>query len=49
MLALVLLLAGLAGVLAALVRTVRADGYGHRPPPRSHRHELDDDLWAELR
>lgn len=21
---------------AALVRTIRADGLGHRPPPRSH-------------
>jgi hypothetical protein len=45
----VLLVVGLVGILAALVETVRLDGYGHRPPPRSHRHELDDDLWAELR
>jgi hypothetical protein len=43
---LVLIVLGLAGVLAALVETVRKDGYGHRPPPRSHRHELSDDPWA---
>lgn len=45
MLLIVLLVLGLVGVLAALVETVRLDGYGHRPPPRSHRHELADDPW----
>jgi hypothetical protein len=43
---LVLLVIGLAGALAALLGTVRQDGYGRRPPPRSHRHELADDPWA---
>lgn len=46
MLLVALLLVGLVGVLAALVETVRLDGYGHRPPPRSHRHETEDDPWA---
>lgn len=32
----------LAGILLVLGRTVTADGYGHRPPPRSHRDEVDD-------
>ena len=27
--------------VASLVHAVRADGLGHRPPPRSH---VDDDL-----
>lgn len=27
----------LAGIVVALVRAVRADGLGHRPPPASHR------------
>ena len=26
---------------AQLVRTLRGDGYGVRPPPRSHREEVD--------
>lgn len=30
------------GALAVqLVRTIRGDGYGLRPPPRSHRGEVD--------
>ena len=41
----VLLVIGLVGILAALVETVRMDGYGHRPPPRSHLDELADDRW----
>jgi hypothetical protein len=45
MLLLVLLVVGLVGILAALIETVRQDGYGHRPPPRSHRDELADDHW----
>ncbi|WP_043598990.1 hypothetical protein [Cellulomonas flavigena] len=36
MLAYALLLLVLAGTAVALARTVRADGLGHRPPPRSH-------------
>ena len=33
----VVLLAGaLMAVLGALIHTIRADGYGHRPGPRSH-------------
>lgn len=41
---LIALLVGLPLVLltVALVRTLRADGYGHRPPPRSH------PSWDEL-
>jgi len=45
----VLLLIGLAalvGILVALVRTVVADGYGLRPPPRSHREEVEFDSWG---
>jgi hypothetical protein len=37
---LVLLLAGfVAALVAATVATVRHDGYGHRPTPRSHERE----------
>ena len=39
-LALVLTIA-FAAMLAQLVRTLRGDGYGVRPPPRSHREEVD--------
>lgn len=45
----VLLLLGLlalTGVLVALVRTIVADGYGVRPPPRSHRDEEEVDSWG---
>ncbi|WP_157412819.1 hypothetical protein [Aeromicrobium sp. Root236] len=30
-----------AAVVVELVRTLRGDGYGVRPPPRSHREEVD--------
>ncbi|NTW38311.1 MAG: hypothetical protein HGA44_00250 [Cellulomonadaceae bacterium] len=30
-------------LLAVTARTVGADGYGHRPPPRSHRTWDEDD------
>lgn len=35
-------IAGLIGVplTLAVVRAVANDGYGHRPPPRSHRDEV---------
>jgi hypothetical protein len=39
-LALVLTVA-FAAMFAQLVRTLRGDGYGVRPPPRSHREEVD--------
>lgn len=39
-LALVLTIA-FAAMLTQLVRTLRGDGYGVRPPPRSHREEVD--------
>jgi hypothetical protein len=32
-----LLVAALIGLLAGLAATLRHDGYGHRPAPRSHR------------
>ena len=33
-------------MLASLWRTVASDGYGVRPPPRSH-HDVDDvDSWG---
>lgn len=35
MLVLLLLAAAAAALAVVLVRTVRADGLGHRPPPRS--------------
>ena len=38
--------AALATILLALVRTVVADGYGLRPPPRSHRAEEEFDSWG---
>ncbi|WP_456846244.1 hypothetical protein [Cellulomonas sp. P5_C6] len=34
---LLIAIAVLAGIVVALVRAVRADGLGHRPPPASHR------------
>lgn len=35
-LTLFLLAAVLIGLVVALTHTIRADGYGHRPGPRSH-------------
>jgi hypothetical protein len=42
-----LLLAAVAlpGILVALARAIAGDGYGVRPPPRSHREEVDD-AWS---
>jgi hypothetical protein len=38
----VLVLAIAFGAMAVqLIRTLRGDGYGVRPPPRSHREEVD--------
>jgi hypothetical protein len=39
-------LAALAAILVALARTLVADGYGLRPPPRSHRAEEEFDSWG---
>ncbi len=36
------LVVGATALAVALVRTVRADGLGHRPPPPSHRSHLAD-------
>jgi hypothetical protein len=38
--------AALAAILVALARTLVADGYGVRPPPRSHRAEEEFDSWG---
>jgi hypothetical protein len=36
-----------AAILVALVRAIRDDGYGRRPPPRSHRAEEQQlDSWG---
>lgn len=35
----------IAGILVVLGRTITGDGYGLRPPPRSHRDEIDD-VWS---
>ncbi len=43
---LLIALAALAAILVALVRTLVADGYGVRPPPRSHRAEEEFDSWG---
>ncbi|MGH3458831.1 hypothetical protein [Aeromicrobium sp.] len=45
----VLLLIALVAVFAilfALAVTIVADGYGLRPPPRSHRAEVEFDSWG---
>lgn len=36
LLAIILTVVALAVLVAALAKVVRADGYGHRPPPVSH-------------
>ena len=43
---LLIALAALAVVLVVLARTLVADGYGVRPPPRSHREEEEFDAWG---
>ncbi len=42
---LIVILAALAfaGILVALAQTIAADGFGHRPPPRSHHDEVELD------
>jgi len=42
---LVVLLAGASWLAAALVRTVRSDGLGHRPPPPDRLPEAGDGAW----
>lgn len=46
MVLLLIALVALATVLVALGRTIVADGYGLRPPPRSHRAEEEFDSWG---
>ena len=36
-----ILVLAFAALVVELVRTLRGDGYGLRPPPRSHREEAD--------
>jgi hypothetical protein len=36
----------LVAILVALVRTIVSDGYGVRPPPRSHLSEEEFDAWG---
>ena len=38
--------AAFAAIFVVLVRTLVADGYGLRPPPRSHRAEEEFDSWG---
>lgn len=45
MLILLLAVPVLAWILLVLARTIASDGYGVRPPPRSHRSEVDD-VWS---
>lgn len=42
---LIVLLAAVAfaGILAALAQIIAADGFGHRPPPRSHHDDVELD------
>jgi hypothetical protein len=46
MVLLLIALAALAAILVVLARTLMADGYGTRPPPRSHREEEEFDSWG---
>lgn len=47
MVLLLIALVALAVVVVALARAVAADGYGRRPPPRSHRGEGEElDSWG---
>jgi hypothetical protein len=43
MVLLLIALLALAAILVALGYTIVADGYGTRPPPRSHRAEVEFD------
>jgi hypothetical protein len=46
MVLLVIALASFAAIVVVLARTLEADGYGVRPPPRSHREEEELDSWG---
>ncbi|MGI9084438.1 MAG: hypothetical protein ACR2FE_04010 [Aeromicrobium sp.] len=47
MVLLLIALVALAAMLVALVRAVAEDGYGRRPPPRSHHAEEEPlDSWG---
>jgi hypothetical protein len=43
---LLIALAALAAILVVLARTIVGDGYGLRPPPRSHHAEEEFDAWG---
>lgn len=43
MVILILVAVAFAVILIALARIVGADGFGHRPPPRSHHDEVEFD------
>ena len=46
MILLLIALVALVAILVALARTIVADGYGVRPPPRSHHAEEEFDAWG---
>ena len=47
MVLLLVTLLAVAAMLVAMVRAIREDGYGRRPPPRSHRAEEQElDGWG---
>ena len=46
MVLLLIAIVALAAILIALARTLAADGYGVRPPPRSHRDQEEFDSWG---
>lgn len=46
MLILLTALVAFTAILVALARMLVADGYGLRPPPRSHRAEEEFDAWG---
>ena len=46
MILLLIALVALTAILLALGYTIVADGYGVRPPPRSHRAEVEFDSWG---
>ncbi len=46
MVLLLLALVALATIVVALGYTIVSDGYGQRPPPRSHRAEEEFDSWG---
>ena len=46
MILLLIALLALTAILLALGYTIVADGYDLRPPPRSHRAEVEYDSWG---